>query len=744
MNVVFDAEDHTSMGHKFQNKTFKIAKLSFEQEEYVSINAMKKGSTRSGSNVTKLRTFLFEMDEDINGNTISQRDQGDLIIRSGMPWSTCTFSGSKSLHFLITLQEPLKDRPIYTAYFLAIQEVLKKYGAKIDSACKDPGRFTRAPFGVNTKPELKEKKPSEDDRRQVVKKVRRRIDILELDQWLSDNGVNVNDYITIPVNRPILEGATSNATVEHKFNTVANNFMSNMRYEDGNYNYQYKMAWYLLGCGCTVEEIRNYFMTKWNHIHENDPIGGANKSEVKCGPIYISDPLEQAAYYKKEDSSVAMEIKRSGYERDVPKDVKRTFRPESIERYMTVGTEYFKIDSTTDKLIPWSKTMFEKLYTSAAIPPLLYDKFGYKPDYTSERFPYDLGTDRRTRNTFIRPSYSITPGDWSTIEGGLQHGFGDQYDLILLYCAISIMYPETKLPAILFLGPENMGKSAVIAIFRELVGLNVFKKVSSKKLESGFTDFLAQSQLILVEEVGGFKDPKSVMDDLKDWITETGTQSVNPKYGKQFDSPIHAKFIFTSNNYDALHLSGAATRFWVREITDKPKTSVSDYYGRIEKEMGHFAHYLINEIGPKIRLDANGKPDTEKSRLYFAPEDFKTDVKDMVKNLSNSDLYEIISDTIANFFQKYPDETTCYADLKSIIDHLPLNFKNIGYKKIKLCLQQEFGVPVSATLLKRPDSLNWIGNEEGLKTTRLSRWFSFDRKNFIDDLFLDMSKVQLA
>ena len=58
---------------------------------------------------------------------------------------------------------------MYTAYFKAMKQVIKKHGAKIDEACKDPGRFTRSPYGVNTKDRIKyEKKPNVHERVQKV------------------------------------------------------------------------------------------------------------------------------------------------------------------------------------------------------------------------------------------------------------------------------------------------------------------------------------------------------------------------------------------------------------------------------------------------------------------------------------------------------------------------------------------------------------------------------------------------
>ena len=70
IDTVFDDGDWTCLGPYYENKTFPVSTLKLENSEYVSINAMTKKTTRKITNVTKLRTFLFEMDTDVNGNPI--------------------------------------------------------------------------------------------------------------------------------------------------------------------------------------------------------------------------------------------------------------------------------------------------------------------------------------------------------------------------------------------------------------------------------------------------------------------------------------------------------------------------------------------------------------------------------------------------------------------------------------------------------------------------------------------------
>ena len=722
IDTLFRSGEYTCMGHRFENKTFSVSKIA-ESHEYVSINPMKKGTTRKGINVTRFSNFLFEMDK------YNKKEQYAIIKRSGLPWSAVVDSGNKSLHFIVALEENLGERSLYTAYFKAINSVLTKYGADIDEGCKDPGRFTRSPFGVNTKKELVERKSNIHDRVQKVGQVKGRVTQKQLDSWLEMNDVNVLDFVEVPVVRSEIKGSTSNAAIALKADWIDKYILkSHPPYEDGNYNYQFAMACGLLRAGCTADEISSYYISKWNHIHENNPIKGAVETVKPGEEIYVPTMEERREYYRQLDEAEMLASNRSGYDREGIDIEKIEARPEDINRYEVVGTEYFKIDSESDNLIPWSKPMFEKLYGSRAIPTRLYDKFGYKPDYISEPFPRNLGSDGKTRNMFVRPTWKLKPGNWDTIEAGLRHGFGDQYELILQYCAILIAYPEAKLPVLWFLGPENKGKSAVVAIFKYLVGLANVKKISARALESDFTDFLGASQIVLVEEAGNWKQPNETMSNLKDWVTEHDTQWVNPKYGKKYESPIHCKFIFTSNDWKSIPATGDATRLWVINVDQDPKNRVDDYYGAIKKEMGHFADYLIKEIVPTLKMK-DGKLDTTE-RLYFGSKEYETETKKFVKGLNKGEVYEEIMEKVSDFFDQFPEEEACYFDFKSIKDACNWKWKDSPKNPdIQVCMKQHFSqLPQSRK--ERSDSLRF--DPLNGKPTRRANWYEISREEYIE------------
>src|SRR6056297_1352497 len=69
--------------------------------ERVSLNPLLEH--RKDSNVTAFRNFMIESD------TLSLAESIEHIKQSKIPVSCCVFSGNKSMHFYICLEEDLKD-----------------------------------------------------------------------------------------------------------------------------------------------------------------------------------------------------------------------------------------------------------------------------------------------------------------------------------------------------------------------------------------------------------------------------------------------------------------------------------------------------------------------------------------------------------------------------------------------------------------------------------------------------------
>ncbi len=99
----------------------------------VAVNPIK--GWRKDENVVKFRSFMMEID------TGTLEEQKKYIEDSGMPYSACIFSGNKSLHYVITLDEPLPNIDQWRFYNQWLLNVLPK----TDQQIKNPSRSIRFP-----------------------------------------------------------------------------------------------------------------------------------------------------------------------------------------------------------------------------------------------------------------------------------------------------------------------------------------------------------------------------------------------------------------------------------------------------------------------------------------------------------------------------------------------------------------------------------------------------------------------
>jgi len=100
-------------------------------DNFISINPLQH--SRKDANVTVFRNILLEFD-------IGSREN-QLEALEGVPVSTITFSGGKSLHAIISLAAPCADAAEYKALVKRIYALLPT----VDKANSNPSRFTRMP-----------------------------------------------------------------------------------------------------------------------------------------------------------------------------------------------------------------------------------------------------------------------------------------------------------------------------------------------------------------------------------------------------------------------------------------------------------------------------------------------------------------------------------------------------------------------------------------------------------------------
>ena len=104
---------------------------------------------------------------------------------------------------------------------------------------------------------------------------------------------------------------------------------------------------------------------------------------------------------------------------------------------------------------------------------------------------------------------------------------------------------------------------------------------------------------------------------------------------------------------------------------------------RLRKEVGHFLWWLDNEYKPS-RTES-------KERLWFHPDEYYTEAKDIAKTESGTYIYKRIKDALKHWFDENESANVCYFDLGSLKNYI-YGISDDDFKKshIKDCLLKEF------------------------------------------------------
>jgi hypothetical protein len=110
------------------------------KKQFFSINPVKDyGDNRKSINVKSLKNFLFESD------TLPLEQQKELFKMRKDIISMATFSGNKSIHFIIQI----KDAPNTIEEYRYVWKLLKdKYFPNADNQCNDALRLSRTPNAI--------------------------------------------------------------------------------------------------------------------------------------------------------------------------------------------------------------------------------------------------------------------------------------------------------------------------------------------------------------------------------------------------------------------------------------------------------------------------------------------------------------------------------------------------------------------------------------------------------------------
>lgn len=168
-DVLFDSNENVCFASTiYDTEINAITTEPQTKKQFFSINPLS--ISRKDANVTCFRNILIEFDK------VSLEKQ--LEFAETIPFSTLTFSGSKSYHYIISLEEPCKDIKEYRRLVKRIYNNLPD----CDKSTKNPSRLSRTPGAIR-----------DNNNEQKLLAVKNRIKRKDLELWLGPVPV-MKDY----------------------------------------------------------------------------------------------------------------------------------------------------------------------------------------------------------------------------------------------------------------------------------------------------------------------------------------------------------------------------------------------------------------------------------------------------------------------------------------------------------------------------------------------------------------------
>lgn len=377
-------------------------------------------------------------------------------------------------------------------------------------------------------------------------------------------------------------------------------------------------------------------------------------------------------------------------------------------KYIRIRDDYYKIVLRPDKsgklykdLLKLSKTTITDDFTKAILKYIKkFDDFTLVASHTDYQ---------QSINGFYNQYHEVThipkEGDCEHIFHIIKHIFGEShFDFILDYLQILYKNPNQCLPIILIESEEkNTGKTTFSNLLYWIFQFNAMK-LGNSDLHSDFSGFWLQRLLLIVDETS--LEKQGVMQMLKRLSTETGKVISNEKNKAQREVDFIGKFVMLSNDAGkALPIERGDPRWAVfkaptfaeKGYKDDPKISE-----KIQQEIPAFLHFLVNRTLIHSR----------ESRMYFAPEVYRTSQLMLYYDNSISLVAQAIKQLVKDTFAMFPDETELRFSITNIMDELKGNIRFLEKEKVRKALDIELKIKQSEKKA-RYDYLSLASAERG-------------------------------
>lgn len=358
--------------------------------------------------------------------------------------------------------------------------------------------------------------------------------------------------------------------------------------------------------------------------------------------------------------------------------------------FIRIRDDYYKIVHRPDRsgkkykfLLRLAKSTITDDYTKSILQYIKkYDDFCLVASHVDYRQDFN-----GFYNQYHEITHQLIEGKCDTILHIIRHIFGEKhFDFALDYLQLLYIDPNQRLPILVIESEaKNTGKST-FGILLYLIFQDNAIKIGNNDLQSDFNAFWVQRLIIIIDEASLNKKDASQM--VKRFSTETGKVTSNEKNKAQQEVDFFGKFIFFSNDEGkAINVERGDPRwavFKVPTFAEKGYKDDPNIESKIAKEIPAFLHFLLNR---KL------KHSTEKaSRMYFAPEVYRTSQLMLYYENSISKIGIAIKQMVKDTFLFFPDEVELRFSLNNIMYELKDEVRFLVKEDVRFAIEKEFGI----------------------------------------------------
>jgi hypothetical protein len=326
--------------------------------------------------------------------------------------------------------------------------------------------------------------------------------------------------------------------------------------------------------------------------------------------------------------------------------------PRDLKTYKRIGTDYYQLQN---KPVPQTSIeQINRMYEEILVPwtlPAIKSDHGKDADMYVERYKgftneanhidYQQVVDGYW-NLYVNINHEPMKGEFPHIKKLLKHLFDEHFDNDMIYDYFTLLYryPWQKLPVICLVSKQqSTGKSTFIYLMK-LIFKNNMAIISNNDLTADFNShwtskLVVASEETLLEKKDGYEKIKS--------LTTAKEIMRNEKNKTATSIPCMVHFVFCSNHEnDFIKIDDYDSRLWIRKVSSITE-KIKKFDAKIESEIPQFVDFIMNR---EITYKDIGE------RLYFHPNDFRTEAfKNVVKHSEPTVIKEIRECLTENFYK---------------------------------------------------------------------------------------------